>query len=746
MRRHLPWVLSAARRQVSTLGQADEVCRAVFAAAEKSKVYTRPKRYEAEWLFRAVAAAAKHLRRRERIPAKQLLKENAAVLNEPADSTWRRVSGTIDQIIASLNPRIRRVAVPSLLAQSSTQDIAQALRFSEPKAARRAGKAARLVAGKLRRIDPSLSAGNLAARMAEQTPADTEYLSAPIIHPIHVDASIDRLARKTLSTLWWAHPWRWFRRLAAGVALFVLLLFTAGFVLVKTGRMEEFASWAMEKIISAQMARSDDDQWPPKSPLPEWATHAGNPRISAAGASSLDEFYQTTNVWSTHFVFDSKQWEDLGPGRVRRVTMMSSGGGINLVNTNASRNGLAGVLGYEFPWSSARLELGGITISNVGVRFKGNGTYWGAAHRVNRPKRPYKVNLAKQEPDQNLAGAKMLNFGNLVADGSSLNDALGYEYFREIGVPAPRTAYAFVSITIAGQMERRPLGLYVMVENLDSPFLKKWYGSKKMTLFKPVTLTLFKHLGDDWKAYERIYDPKTKASPEATQRVIDFAKLVTNADDATFGARVGEFIDLEAFAKFIAGLTLQSSYDGFLNNGQNYFMVHDPESNRFSFIPWDLDHSWGEFPFNGTPQQREESSLFHPWVGENRLLERMLRVAEFKAIYRKELERQLATHFIPARLLQRVDEIAAAIRPAIQCESASRLSRFERSVQDWELPQPEGVGGFDAHSEPFRIKRFIAARAASARDQLDGKTAGHVMPFPGGPKRPDEGEAGAKRE
>ncbi len=734
VRRHLPWVLSAARRQVSTLGQADEVCRAVFVAAEKARFLTRPPRYVADWLFRAVVSAAKHLRKREKISKRLVRQENAANLDEPSDVPWRKVSGRIDRLVASLSPRLRRIAVPSLLSQTPAQEIARDLNFSEPKVLRRAATSAWKIARKLRRFDSSLSAENLAACLGKKTPADTDALVDQIAQDDNADPVLQQLTRKTLRSLWWAHPLRWLKRLVFGVASFVGFILVAGFILVQTGRMEEVASWMILKIVSIQMSRGDEDHWPPESPMPEWATHAGNRRISATGAHSLDDLYQTTNVWSAHFALSAQQWSNLGPTRVRQVSMMGSQGP-NLVNTNATRNGLAGVLGYEFPWSSARLELSGVTFSNVAVRFKGNGTYWGAAHRVSRPKRPYKVNLAKPEADQNLAGANMLNFGNLVADSTALSDALAYEYFREAGVPAPRTAYAFASISIGGLMENRPLGLYVMVENLDQPFLKKWFGTKNVALFKPVTTALFKDLGENWAAYDRIYDPKTKLTEAHKQRVIDFAKILTHSDDATFQARVSEFLDLDTLAKFLAGLTLQSSYDGFLSNGQNYFMVLDPGSNRFGFIPWDLDHSWGEFPFTGTHQQREESHLFHPWMGENRLLERIMKVDEFKAIYRRELDRQLKEIFVPARLHQRVDEIARSIRPAIECESPTRLSRFEKAVQNWDSPQPPDVGGFDPNAEPFRLKRFISARAKSARDQLDGKATGFIIPNQGGPNQ-----------
>src|SRR5439155_2908979 len=123
---------------------------------------------------------------------------------------------------------------------------------------------------------------------------------------------------------------------------------------------------------------------------------------------------------------------------------------------------------------------------------------------------------------------------------------------RDAGVPAPRTAYAYLSVTAERNWERQPLGLYLMAEAVNGAFLGERFGSKNIPLFKPVTYELFKHLGDDWSAYAAIYDLKTKATSEQLRRVIDLAKLVSYANDNEFSAHVGEFLNLDEFARFLA--------------------------------------------------------------------------------------------------------------------------------------------------------------------------------------------------
>jgi len=294
-------------------------------------------------------------------------------------------------------------------------------------------------------------------------------------------------------------------------------------------------------------------------------------------------------------------------------------------------------------------------------------------------------------------------------------------------VPASRTAYAYLSASVEGQWERKRLGLYVMPEAVDADFALERFGSKRTPIFKPVTYELFKHIGDDWAAYEAIYDLKTKATPEQLRRVIEFSRLVTHESDAEFAQRVGEFMDLEKFARYLACEVLLSNYDGFLSNGQNFYLYLDPSSNKFGFIPWDLDLSWGGFFLLGSRKDREVASIWHPWVGRHRLLERVMSVEAFRKLYRAQLEDLLAKFFIPDRLHQRIDAVAAVVRGPIAAESEFRLGKFEQAVNDKPRERTTGRNEQGANRPAHQLKRFIEARVKSVRDQLDGESDGVIL-------------------
>ena len=202
---------------------------------------------------------------------------------------------------------------------------------------------------------------------------------------------------------------------------------------------------------------------------------------------------------------------------------------------------------------------------------------------------------------------------------------------------------------------------------------------------------------------------------------------MTRADDAEFARRIADFLDLDEFAGFLAGLVLLSSYDGFLTNGQNFYLYLDPHSNKFGFIPWDLDRAWGEFPYVASAPAREEASIWRPWSHRNRFLERVMAVEEFRRIYRNRLEAMLSTAFVPERLYRRIDEMAAVIRGPVAAESDFRLRRFDQAVSTNWLAAPRD-GAPDGPNKPVhQLKRFISKRAESVRKQLDGTAEGQTL-------------------
>jgi spore coat protein H len=414
------------------------------------------------------------------------------------------------------------------------------------------------------------------------------------------------------------------------------------------------------------------------------------------------------------------------------------GMGMGLQGPEGGRNGIAARMGVEFNYVHGNIDFNGASFSNVAVRYKGNGTYLQAR---NTDKKSLKIDLNKFVKGQKMAEIKTLNLHNQVTDASYMNEALSFKLYRDAGVPAPGTAYARVRVTAGDEHKNDYMGLYVLVENVDDEFTKDHFKTKGGALFKPVTPSLFEDLGDDWEKYKQTFDPKDKPSKEEIARVIETCRFVTKSSDVDFAAKLGDYIDLDSFARYMAVTVYLSDLDGILGPGQNFYLFLHPKTHKFHFIAWDQDHSFGQM--RGSQEDRERLSIERPWQGNNSFLERVLKVESFKKAYLAHMKEFNETIFKPERFAKQVDDLAQLIRPAVKQESAEKLERFESVVAG---KQPQGGGfGFGMGGDAKPIKGFVVPRSRSIAEQLAGKSEGNQVGFgfgPGGPRGPGGGPGG----
>lgn len=706
----LPLVYGAGLKLVpESPGSAGRIATAVFEcfAARWRRL---PKRtLIGPWLLRATASVATRERKRRN-------------LSKPS-----RGSEAADYFLLFklLSRAGRKLSDPFFLCHAcgaSMEDAARQLRIKPLAVEKRVTKARRWLRGKLSKTSLGSDVAAALRGMVSPVPPEVQAeVSATLSRWTPISPRAD-LTRSTLTAWRWLAIRTFFKRVLAGVGAVVVVLVVLGLTLNYLGRRGHLNGFFI-RMNNRQMAREHPEMLVPAQAWPrtdEDRAHAaqGIPQSSA-------DLYRMTNIWTAKLAFTADQWDEMQAERVPPIPELFQGGKIVLRNPQARRSGLAGALGFDFPWSAASLDFAGQQFEKVGVRFRGNGTYinslWG-------PKQSLKLDLNKHTKKQKLAGVDELNLVNSVPDYSYVRDALAQQVFRELGVPGPRTAYVYLSATVPGKWEDQALGLYCMIENLDKDFAEDRFGSKKVPIFKPVTYDLFQDIGSEWNDYAAIYDLKTEATPEQLQRVIEFSKFVSTASDEEFAARLGDFIDIEEFAAFVAGHSLLSSYDGFFTNGQNYYVYLDPRSNRFGFISWDQDHSWGEFGYIGTAETREEASIWEPWTYDFMFLKRTMEAPVFREAYKNKIEEALARHFTKDQLFARVDQLAKAIRPAVAAESNFRLKRFEQSVSSEWLPGPRDGGQSEGPNAPVhQIKRFIENRIASVRAQLDGTSEGETL-------------------
>ncbi len=331
---------------------------------------------------------------------------------------------------------------------------------------------------------------------------------------------------------------------------------------------------------------------------------------------------------------------------------------------------------------------------------------------------------------------QQLNLHNNVMDPTHVRQALSYPVFQAAGVASPRTAFAEVSLTIDGECDREPLGLYTLVEEIDKAFLRRHFQTDKGMLLKPEGTQGLEYKGEDWAAYSW-FEPKSKPKKGEAQRLIDLTRLIHKADDAQFRKEIGTMLDTEQFAGFLAANTLLSNMDSFLTQVHNYYFYLPPKSDKFVFLPWDMDLSMGAFFMAGSAEQLQDLSISHPHVGENKLIERLLAWDEFNKTYREHLrqlteecfgEKGQTTTNLPIVQAALKDLIAQETKRAAEAQKAHGPGGFGPGFG----PGPGGPGMFGGQPS---LEKFLAKRRESITAQLAGKSKGKTPGMSFGPPR-----------
>ncbi|MSR57098.1 MAG: hypothetical protein EXS05_05440 [Planctomycetaceae bacterium] len=461
------------------------------------------------------------------------------------------------------------------------------------------------------------------------------------------------------------------------------------------------------------------------------ADEPGAPRANDPSPKkrATDEIFGLTKVHQFHLLISAKDYAAMepdmggfpfGPGGPGSGNPARPGPGQGRPGGPPAAPGFNG---FEFEYVHGDFQVEGETIKDVGVRYKGNATYMASSGAA---KRSFKIDFDRYDDNQKFHGTRKLNLNNEVMDPTRVHEALAYAVFRAADVPASRTAFAEVRLTVPGKYDAEYLGVYTLIEQVDKAFLKTHFKNAKGLLLKPEGVGGMAYLGDDPAVYEKPYNAKSGGSKDEWQRFIEFTKLIHRGDDNQFRTEIGNYLDIDQFVRLLAVNVMLSSLDGALGGmGHNYYLYLSPESNRFVFIPWDLDITFGGFPMFFSPEQQMDLSIEHPHQGDNKLIDRLLTMPEVKQAYRERL-RQLAEEvFSGDQLANQIAAVEAVMKDPIAREKKAADDRREGGVPGF---GPLGPGG-----PPTSARTFVETRAESVMTQLAGKSKGFVPTMPFGP-------------
>ncbi len=343
------------------------------------------------------------------------------------------------------------------------------------------------------------------------------------------------------------------------------------------------------------------------------------------------------------------------------------------------------------------VTIDGIFYANVGVKFKGNSSYSNPS-----TKKPFKVDLNEYVAGQDHDGLKKFNLNNGFKDPSFMREKVALDFYSQQGLAAPRCAYTRV------YLNGTYWGLYMFVEEANKTFLEDRFANKQGNLFKGDPSGDLKWLGSSPSSYYSKYELHTNETANDWTDLVNLIDKINNSG-VNFQDSLETVLNTTTFIQHWAAMNLFVNLDAYIGSGHNYFIYHDTLSDKFEFLSWDANESFGNFNMGLTNTQLKNLSMFHvSSPGSSRpLVANMLTVPAYKASLVNVFCQWLQYDFSNAALDPKIDSLANAIRTDVYADPIKFYSNT-----DFENNLSSDVG------MTMGIKSFITARRNALMTEL----------------------------
>ncbi|MDY0076569.1 MAG: CotH kinase family protein [Bacteroidales bacterium] len=231
------------------------------------------------------------------------------------------------------------------------------------------------------------------------------------------------------------------------------------------------------------------------------------------------------------------------------------------------------------------------SISPIGFRLRGNTSR-------HSQKKSFKVSFNTWTSGGNYEGVEKLNLNGEHNDPSIMRAKLMWDLLRKWGIPAPRANH--VQLYINGNYH----GLYLNVEHIDEEFVEKRFGNKDGNLYKCLYPADLDYLGQTPDLYKleangrRIYELKRNEEADDYSDLASFIDVLNNTASPDFECELDDVFNTTDYLKVIAADVLCGNWDGYIYNKNNYYLYNDEFTDRFEYLIYDVDNTFGIDWFN----------------------------------------------------------------------------------------------------------------------------------------------------
>ena len=335
---------------------------------------------------------------------------------------------------------------------------------------------------------------------------------------------------------------------------------------------------------------------------------------------------------------------------------------------------------------AADMTVDGVLYPNVGVRYKGNSTYWSIPPGQ---KKPINIDLNEFGINQNLYGQTKLVLNNQAFDPSIMREVVAYRVMNQF-IPAPRAC--FIKVIINGDN----YGIYSLIEHIGDPFCESRFGSADGFRYKavppwswPDTIDPPPHPDDlalqdiagSLLIAERAYQLKNRETdPDRHVGILNAIDGLNFTQPDRLVETLEPLLDTDLAMWHLALNNVLCSLDAYYSTGQNYYLYQEPTHNRLAILPWDFNMAFGIYgnsPTNLSPTAGKGEA-------DRPLLSKLVKAGVLRQEYLSHIHAAATQGLVPQTLHAEIDAMAALIDAEVLADTRLGLTHTEwqNGVQD----------------------------------------------------------------
>jgi len=278
-------------------------------------------------------------------------------------------------------------------------------------------------------------------------------------------------------------------------------------------------------------------------------------------------------------------------------------------------------------------DLGVKSLDNIGFRTRGNlsrSPLYDEAGNVslNHFKLKFNETFVGSNSPGFLFGLEELDLKyNRNNDPTYLNELGPLMLYESMGVLSQKATLVHVSLKIDNTLY--PIGVMTAFEPVDEWFIQRRFENEDASgdLYKslwqqygPATLKPLLNesygIKDVSMNYRPAYDLKTNKNTSNHQALLNLVEVLNHPDKSFVEEGINILFDTDYLARYFAISLMIGNPDDFRSMGNNYYLYFAPKSEKYYFIPYDLDHSLGS-GWGGEPtftDQLIDTPIYHSFI------------------------------------------------------------------------------------------------------------------------------------